>query len=49
MTGVMMSTQQDNSEVAEGHSLADRFFLFSIAQPAQEQPTHPLLKKTMEM
>jgi hypothetical protein len=26
MTGVMMSTQQDNREVAEGHSLADRYF-----------------------
>ena len=23
MTGVMMSTQQDNREVAEGHSLAE--------------------------
>lgn len=24
MTGVMMSTQQDNSQVAEGHSLGDK-------------------------
>ena len=30
MTGVMMSTQQDNREVAEGHSLADKYFLNSL-------------------